>query len=475
MPVFWKGKIMNNTFDIYNFINSSAIANHCREIKYQFSTADMAYLIWASEKYSLEEKHNAYRSLIETQPDAEIAERPWTPHIKSLHSFLQHFIELESKYTALFLENEPSCIYSYSIRYPGGMDYTQDKCVFPTFEMCLGAIKEDISNVTKTSSDDLRYIQVKKQWINHSKNEEPKYMVVFIDSEGNPWNIFDSYKLISKEDSETLDAFRGMWPEIPTPFKSGDILTYKNKFYDSNEPFVLESILYWKDAVREKVLNHLRERGDESDLSSNIYCIADNGTICLDHGPNYLDMEYYRGNSERTKFDVSKRALYILSALIKDSGINAGDGFVGTFNKQMLNGEEDLKKLFSHEEFHYDDEPLKGPFWLVTEDDEEYLIAYPVEELASTPSHKITWNKCKGEINKEWNYYPRGRVHIKGNAAIVYANPLCFESVDLEKMLKEKFNLWGMRFEYKADASAHYTEGVFGEYSYTKANNKRSH
>ena len=135
-------------------------------------------------------------------------------------------------------------------------------------------------------------------------------------------------------------------------------------------------------------------------------------------------MEYYRGNSERTKFDVSKRALYILSALIKDSGINAGDGFVGTFNKQMLKGEKSLWETFLNKEFTYDKEPLKGPFWLVSDGDDEHLVAYPVEEFAPTPSHKKTWNKCKGNSKKEWNYYPRGRVHIKGNTAIVYANPL---------------------------------------------------
>ena len=46
---------MSSKFDIIDFINSSAIANHCRRIGHGFSTLDMAYLIWASEKHSVEE------------------------------------------------------------------------------------------------------------------------------------------------------------------------------------------------------------------------------------------------------------------------------------------------------------------------------------------------------------------------------------------------------------------------------------
>lgn len=105
---------------------------------------------------------------------------------------------------------------------------------------------------------------------------------------------------------------------------------------------------------------------------------------------------------------------------------------------------------------------LKGPFWLINDEDEEYLIAYQVELNVNTPSHKDIWNKCKGKIKKEWNYYPRGRVEIKRNKAVVYANPLCFASVNLKDMLRDKFNLYGVPIEFKADNSAHYTDGVLG-------------
>ena len=105
---------------------------------------------------------------------------------------------------------------------------------------------------------------------------------------------------------------------------------------------------------------------------------------------------------------------------------------------------------------------LKGPFWVISDDGEDYLVAYPIETSTKTPSHKDIWNICRGKIKKDWNYYPRGRVEIKTNKAIVYANPLCFECINLRDMLKEKFNLGETPIEFKADNSSHYANGVFG-------------
>ena len=105
---------------------------------------------------------------------------------------------------------------------------------------------------------------------------------------------------------------------------------------------------------------------------------------------------------------------------------------------------------------------LKGPFWIISEDDEDYLVAYPIGISTKTPSHKDIWNMCRGKIKRDWNYYPCGRVEIKTKKAIVYANPLCFKYINLRDMLKEKFNLGEASIEFKVDNSSHYTDGVFG-------------
>lgn len=109
----------------------------------------------------------------------------------------------------------------------------------------------------------------------------------------------------------------------------------------------------------------------------------------------------------------------------------------------------------------------KGPFWLICSIDSKgdvddfKLIAYPVSIDTPTPSHKNIWNMCKDKINKPWNFYPRGRVEIRNNKAIIFANPYCFEYKNLDENLRESFNLGDLQIEYKTDNSNHYSHEVF--------------
>lgn len=307
---------MNNNFDIYSFINSSAIQNYCREIKHKFTAVEAAYLIWASENHSIEDKRKAFLTLIEKFPDMEIAERPWTPYIKSLHDFLNKFIEIENKYISIFYKDEQNCVYSYEIWYPCDENYCCDSRLFTKFQACYKEIQKDVYEFMdyKGKGYDISfvYIKVKKQWLNLTDFEKVKEITLLIDHNNNPMDIYDCHTIISDEDSEILDAFRGMWPEIPTPFKKGDILTYKNKHNRGCEPFVLNTIPYWENAVPEVTLKHFRNRGDESDLAADIYGMSEDGTIFRDHGPCYLDMEYYE------EMEDSKKFLAVLSGFLKN-------------------------------------------------------------------------------------------------------------------------------------------------------------
>lgn len=123
--------------------------------------------------------------------------------------------------------------------------------------------------------------------------------------------------------------------------------------------------------------------------------------------------------------------------------------------------------------------PQKGPFWLICELDPdanisiEKLICHSVELSQITPSHKEIWDSCKGNIKRAWNYYPRGRVEIKRDKAIAYANSYCFEYQDLGEQLRSAFFLGDMILEFKHDNSLHYTDGVFDKLRIRKTNNKR--
>lgn len=99
----------------------------------------------------------------------------------------------------------------------------------------------------------------------------------------------------------------------------------------------------------------------------------------------------------------------------------------------------------------------KGPFWLITEP-EYHILSYPVNvSLTETPSHKSVWRGIAGIYsNRPWNYYPRGRVEIRKNRAVIFLNPACIEWDGLEDALIRDFNLFDMEIVYKADNSAHY-------------------
>lgn len=284
--------------DIYSLINSKAISDHCRSIAYQFSPLEMAYLVYANDTLTISQKHTAFEEIIQTQPDIEVMERPWTPHFDSLHRFLTLYMDLQNKYIAVFYQDEPNCVYSFEVLYSRDRDYTEDGRLFPTFAACYKAIRSDIDELVadyRQSNMELYPvdIRVKKQWISMNDEEHSMHITVCIDYDNNPTDIWSDCMVVSDEDSDVLCAFEGMWPEIPTPFRKGDILIARSNCASDNMPFVLDWIPYWdEDGKYTKIISHLRKDGDSSDLITNIFGQDDDGTVWNDHGPSYLELEY---------------------------------------------------------------------------------------------------------------------------------------------------------------------------------------
>ena len=61
--------------NILNFINSKDIREHLKAINYEFNSLEAAWLIYHSRNATIEEKHAAWRELINTMPDCKIEER----------------------------------------------------------------------------------------------------------------------------------------------------------------------------------------------------------------------------------------------------------------------------------------------------------------------------------------------------------------------------------------------------------------
>ena len=104
--------------------------------------------------------------------------------------------------------------------------------------------------------------------------------------------------------------------------------------------------------------------------------------------------------------------------------------------------------------------PLKGIFWIVDrknlENNKEYLfkiksdregnVLYAEHELTSKKgnnyNHKNTWKSLVKTLthNKQYNYYPRGRVEIKNDTAKVFINPALNEN-EILGYIKKEYNL----------------------------------
>jgi len=126
-----------------------------------------------------------------------------------------------------------------------------------------------------------------------------------------------------------------------------------------------------------------------------------------------------------------------------------------------------------------------GIFWIITENinlSELKIIFFPVKcdfngnpidiqniELNSknkkTYNHKLTWNdhvknnnEHKPYNKKEYNYYPRGRVEISNNHAVIFLNP----HINDQKIIDKLITLFGLfndnisKIDVKSDGSEHY-------------------
>ena len=117
-------------------------------------------------------------------------------------------------------------------------------------------------------------------------------------------------------------------------------------------------------------------------------------------------------------------------------------------------------------------EPCTGIFWFVQKDEEieKFQILYlDIPQDAEiqgnsrnglTFTHKNTWSdlsiSCEKSIkNKQWDYFPRGRVEIRNNKATVYLNPN-INTPEYQKDIIDAFNLHRINTKFISDGSTHY-------------------
>lgn len=223
--------------DIYEFINSKDVREHCRKIGHEFNSIETAFLIYQSQNHTIQQKHDAWGEIIETFPDMPIAERLNCPHYDSLHDMLKQYMTLESRILSDFSIDESNCFHSCWTLY-----YTE------TDRLCQ--------------------------------------------------HEFDLVNILTDEEIDLFYSLDGLWIDVPTPFRKGDIVfENREKIGFPREPFVLTELCTDKETENEKkIFERVKKQGDSSDMIAYGYWfLPDQNKLYYECIHNYLNLEYYTG------------------------------------------------------------------------------------------------------------------------------------------------------------------------------------
>ncbi len=309
---------MNINEMILDFINSRDIAEHLKKLNYEFSTPEASYLIYRSHKHTLDKKIDAWNTIIAEMPDCSMAERVNMEAIQSMHRFIKEYINVQKNKLEYFYKND-GAVYFHAIHYEGDPkpDYSQP---FSTFEKCMQAVKDDLEYMREYKVVE---IFIKKHPLDNSGKQELKNVCeVEYNDKLEIMRVVQYY--LPKQYEDIDEAFEGMWFQIPTPFKKGDIVIEPTKSaytLDYNVPLVLDSVICNDDFSSEKpkdaewrknLIKRLKKNGDTSDMTYNGYWLNESG-IYEECGHDYLSLEYYR-----QPLTDENRFLKALSMYLKD-------------------------------------------------------------------------------------------------------------------------------------------------------------
>jgi hypothetical protein len=217
----------------YNFINSQEVASYLEKLDYRFSTAEMAWLIKQNAKLTMEERHQAWRKMMEDMTDEPISAGGIC---NSVFELLSLYMGEEKRAVAQFYEADGDCRYRYRFEYAD--DELFEACSvkeFDTYEACA-------ESYMKATDRDTIIVYIEKS-----------------DGSGNAWQMVASpflevvriSKCTASADACRLGAldsiFAGMRPSVPLPFSVGDTVNTVVGMYGSFEGAYFDMILAGSD------------------------------------------------------------------------------------------------------------------------------------------------------------------------------------------------------------------------------------
>ena len=301
--------------DTYKLINSKAIQEHCRKIKYQFNILELAVLIYRNKRMSIEEKISAYKELITDYPDMKMIKKYRPQNYDTVKDMIQGEIERIENLVNILRTDEQDVIYTYNYYcknvYDNGIieGKYEYKDVYKTLKEVKGLIKQDIK---EDEEKEILSFAIRKRTISSNKNKYEIRAEYLLDKDRH-------LKLVNIYDIESgyLDM-NMVCLNIPTPFKKGDLLIatsdtpFSEGYVLDNKrfPFVLDNLITWRDNFQES----LNEGNyDSSDMEGTGYLVSEEGKLYFDNIFNYDSWEYCEGELKE-----NKRILKGVSSLMKE-------------------------------------------------------------------------------------------------------------------------------------------------------------
>ena len=261
--------------NIYNFINSRDIAKHLKDIDYQFSTLECAWLVWQSRKHTLEQKHTAWQKIIDTMPDCSVSARPNHREVESLHEYLKDHMDFQEQSIKRFFDLEPQMFYNGRAHTSNGD--TWDPATHLSVESSIDHYRTDYENAWDYLNAQIIGFEIDKFRIGNSQED----MTLSIDEQNQVLDI---------KTKDTSCLFESLWFDFPTPFEKGDILIQAKHGYNWLYPrglctqFVIDSICTkHKDSIC-----NLKKNGTYKDMLAYGY----RHYTGYDKMYSYMDLEY---------------------------------------------------------------------------------------------------------------------------------------------------------------------------------------
>lgn len=255
--------------DVLDFVDSPAVRAHWEKIGWNPSPIEASFIIWNSHKRTIAEKHAAWRSLIETTPDAIFPKHMLYLAGGSLHAFLEAYMRIEEQLLDDLRSSEPgeACCWIVQKR---KVRYRYDAYVRPSFERAIRKLRDCIDEEDWGLKDD-RFILTKRYFADDSDKEDYDSDVsVLVSPDLEPISFVDdrSPHLTQEEKDILCPGFEDMWFNFPLPFKRGDILVHHSRIYGDESHFVLDHDATLDPARDDdaRILRLRKERGDYTDM-----------------------------------------------------------------------------------------------------------------------------------------------------------------------------------------------------------------